>query len=91
DNVPDDKRRKTNIRLADICETKIKVIWSVLSKMVQIEQFKNSSDHIYTLSKSNINKHSSIIRTLVTNKAIKNYASVAITNAVRKFAKNDLG
>ncbi|CAG8814601.1 17011_t:CDS:2, partial [Gigaspora rosea] len=80
DGIPVDKRRKTNIRPAGICETKIKVMW-----------FKNSSDHTHTLNKSGMNKYSSTICTLVTNKAVKNYAPVAIINAVREFAKNDLG
>ena len=90
DGVPNDKRRKTNIRPAGICEAKIKVTWSISSKMVRIERFKDSPDHTHTLSESDMNKCSSTICTLVSNEAVKNYTPVAITSVVREFAKNDL-
>src|SRR6185437_10846319 len=38
-----------------------------------------------------MNKRSNTIRTLVTNEAVKNYAPVAITNAIKEYAKNELG
>ncbi|RIB17329.1 hypothetical protein C2G38_2187665 [Gigaspora rosea] len=57
---------------------------------VRIERFKDSPDHTYTLSKSDINKHSNTIRNLVINEAVKNYAPVVITSVVKEFAKNDL-
>lgn len=72
---------------AGFCEAKIKVTWFFSSRMVQIKQFKSSSDHSHTLDESNMLKRSNTIQTLVTNKAIKNYAPAAITSTVKEYTK----
>lgn len=52
EDVPIEKRRKTNIQPSGLCEAKIKITWSASSKIVRIERFKDSPDHAHTLGKS---------------------------------------
>ncbi|RHZ49757.1 hypothetical protein Glove_514g4 [Diversispora epigaea] len=56
DDVLNNKRRTTLIRLFGFCKAKIKIIQLVFDKLVRIECYKNSPDHVHTLIETAIVK-----------------------------------
>ena len=52
EEIPLEKRRKTMIWLPDLCQAKIKVSWLVSTKIIRIENFKNSAKHTHFLKKT---------------------------------------
>ncbi|RHZ84001.1 hypothetical protein Glove_86g96 [Diversispora epigaea] len=86
EGIPDEKRRKTKIRPANLCFMKIKVSRFITEKKVYIERYQDSSDHTHTIKESKKLKHSQFVRNLVEQEAIKNYPPPAIVNAIKEYA-----
>lgn len=80
------KRRMTMVRPPGLCYAKIKVLWLVSTKMVRIENVKDSPKHSHPLKESDRLKRSEVIRTLVEEEAVKSYPPVAIVDAVKEHA-----
>src|SRR4051812_506252 len=69
----------------------IKVFWISSLKVVQIERYKNSSNHTHSLSEVNRIKWPKVIKSLVEIKVTKNYSSPVITFAIKEYATLELG
>jgi len=91
EGVVPDKRRKTKIRLAGICSSRIKISHDILSQMVQITRFQSSPDHTHSLRESDQLKRPQAIRRLIETEAIKNYSPPAIVRVVKEHATTQLG
>ncbi|RHZ51825.1 hypothetical protein Glove_469g15 [Diversispora epigaea] len=86
EGIPDEKRRKTKIRSANLCFIKIKVSRFITEKKVYIERYQDSPDHTHTIEESEKLKRSQFVRNLVEQEAIKNYPPPAIVNAIKEYA-----
>lgn len=91
ENISNEKRRITKIRPPGLCFAKINVIWIASSKIVQVERYKNSSNHTHSLLEIDRIKRPKAIRSLVEIEAAKNYSPPAITSAIKEFATSNLG
>ena len=91
ENIPHNKRRKTAIRPAGICQAKIKVSYLISSKIVRVERYKKSADHTHDIGDNDKVKRSQAVRILVENEANKNYSPPDITAAVKEYATDKLG
>ncbi|CAG8814317.1 39920_t:CDS:1 [Gigaspora margarita] len=93
EGIPLKKRRKTKIRLPNLCSAKIRVLYFVKAQKVQIERYNNSFDHIHTLGKSKVLKRLDTVRKLVKEEAVKNYLPPTIMSAIKDYTirKLDLG
>ncbi|RHZ80577.1 hypothetical protein Glove_134g166 [Diversispora epigaea] len=86
EGIPDEKRRKTKIRPANLGFMKIKVSRFITEKKVYIERYQDSPDHTQTIEESEKLKRSQFVRNLVEQEAIKNYPPPAIVNAIKEYA-----
>ncbi|CAB4381504.1 unnamed protein product [Rhizophagus irregularis] len=77
-------------RPPDICSAMIKVLWIASSEVVQVERYKNSPNHIYSLSEVDKLKWPKVIKSLVEIEAAKNYPPSAITSAVKEYIMLEL-
>jgi hypothetical protein len=88
--VPTKKRRMTMTRLPGLCHAKIKVLRLVSTKMVRIENIKDSPYHSHSLKESDRLKSSDAVRTLIEKEAVKSYPPVVILDAVKEYT-NTIG
>ncbi|RHZ83618.1 hypothetical protein Glove_89g48 [Diversispora epigaea] len=86
ENIPNVKRRKTKIRIANLCFAKIKILRFDAKQKVHIERFQDSPNHAYGLEKSDKLKHPQAIWILVKKETVKNYLAPAIVDAVKEYA-----
>ncbi len=91
ENISNKKRWITKIRPSDLCHAKMKVSWIASSKVVQVEWYKNSSNHTHSLLEIDRIKQPKAIRNLVEIEAVKNYSPPVITSAVKEYATLKLG
>src|SRR6266516_6658528 len=91
ENIPNEKRRITQIRPSGLCCAKIKVSWLASLKVVKVERYKDSPDHTHSLLEIDRIKRPQAIRALVEKEAAKNYSPPAITSAVKEYATTELG
>ncbi|GBC05796.1 hypothetical protein RclHR1_06420019 [Rhizophagus clarus] len=68
----------------------IEISWIASLNVVQVKRYKNSPNHIHSLSEINRIKRLKAIRSLVEIEVAKNYSSLAITSAVKKYATLEL-
>ncbi|CAG8809564.1 41764_t:CDS:2 [Gigaspora margarita] len=90
ESIPLEKQRKTKIRPSNLCSAKIGVLHFVGVQKVQIERYNNSLDYTHILRKSEVLKHSDIVRKLVEEEAVKNYLPPTIMSMIKDCATRKL-
>lgn len=93
EGLSSEKRRKTKVRLPNLCQAKIRVLRLVTEQKILVERFQGSSEHAHTIEESEKLKRSQVVRSLVEKEAVKNYPSPTIVNAIKEYAAEefDLG
>ncbi|RIA93502.1 hypothetical protein C1645_819249 [Glomus cerebriforme] len=79
------------MRPSDIYSDIIKVFWIATSNVVQVEKYKNFSNHTHSLSEIDRLKRLKAIKSLVEIEAAKNYSPLTITSVVKEYATLELG
>jgi hypothetical protein len=92
EDVESGKRRKTNIREAQLCPVKIRITKVSSSETVCIEPFGlNPAIHTHSIDDCDMFKKSQALRDLITEEASKSYWPPDITTSVKELAKTILG
>ena len=92
EDVESGKRRKTNIREAQLCPVKIQITKVSSSETVRIEPFGlNPAIHTHSIDDCDMFKKSQALRDLITEEASKSYQPPDITISVKELAKTTLG
>ncbi len=92
DGVEPEKRRKTNIRDAQLCSAKIRIKKISISNAVRVEPFGlEPAIHTHSISDTDMLKGSQALYDLVTAEASKDYRPAHIAAAVMEFATANLG